>query len=254
MKTPSELIRACYHAYETKDRSAIEPLLSNDFTFSSPLDDNISRERYFERCWPNSEHVESIEIEKLFIHGDEAFAQYVEHAKGQPDFRNTEFFTMRDGKITHVDVYFGAEIDTAAEAENEVRRVIESWAAAIRRKDVAGVTKCFADESVRFELAPPLQDSMPLRESLKAWFATFHGNIGYEIRDLTIHASGDLAYCHSVNHLTGTKVDGERPNVWFRVTLCLRQFDARWLITHTHESVPFYMDGSFKAAIDLHPE
>jgi len=27
----------------------------------------------------------------------------------------------------------------------------------------------------------------------------------------------------------------------------------RWLITHEHESVPFLMDGSFQAAIELKP-
>src|SRR5262245_60274246 len=50
------IVRACFTAYERKDRALIELLLAPDFTFSSPLDDCISRERYFERCWPNSEH------------------------------------------------------------------------------------------------------------------------------------------------------------------------------------------------------
>jgi ketosteroid isomerase-like protein len=254
MKTPSELIRACYHAYETKDRGALEPLLADNFTFSSPLDDNISRETYFERCWPNSDHVESIKVEKLFVDGDEAFAQYVEHAKGQPEFRNTEFFTIRDGKIAHVDVYFGTEVDTKSTAEADIRRAIESWAEALRRKDVEGVMKHFAQNSVRFELAPPLQTNMPLRENLESWFATFRGDIGYEIRDLVITTAADLAYCHSFNRIAGTKVDGEHPDVWVRETLCLREVDGRWLITHMHESVPFYMDGSVKAAIDLKPE
>ena len=36
-------------------------------------------------------------------------------------------------------------------------------------------------------------------------------------------------------------------------TLGFRKIDDEWTITHEHSSVPFYMDGSFKAAIDLKP-
>ena len=41
--------------------------------------------------------------------------------------------------------------------------------------------------------------------------------------------------------------------MWFRNTLCLRKAGDAWKIAHGHESVPMYMDGSFKAAIDLEP-
>jgi ketosteroid isomerase-like protein len=37
------------------------------------------------------------------------------------------------------------------------------------------------------------------------------------------------------------------------VTLCFRKIDGEWRITHEHESVPFYMDGSVRAAVDLEP-
>ena len=43
-------------------------------------------------------------------------------------------------------------------------------------------------------------------------------------------------------------------DLWFRATLGFRKIDRKWTITHEHSSVPFYMDGSFKAAIDLKPE
>ena len=72
MKTPAEFARACFTAYETKDRPALEALLAADFTFTSPLDDCIDRDAYFERCWPNiercwpnSRHLDRFEIESL---------------------------------------------------------------------------------------------------------------------------------------------------------------------------------------------
>ena len=42
-------------------------------------------------------------------------------------------------------------------------------------------------------------------------------------------------------------------DLWFRATLGFRKIDGKCAITHEHSSVPFYMDGSFKAAIDLKP-
>jgi ketosteroid isomerase-like protein len=250
----SALVRACFTAYERKDRALIESLLAPDFTFSSPLDDHISRERYFERCWPNSEQTGTFKIEKLFVQGNEAFVQYYARPTGgRAPFRNTEFFTVRNGLITHVDVYFGSETGTAA-AEEEIRGVIESWARAIRKKDVDGVLRHFADDSVRFSLAPPLQDTTPGSRNLEDWFATWRGDIGYEIRDLQICTAASIAYAHSLNHLTGTKCNGEPDaDLWYRKTLCFRQLDGHWRITHDHESVPFKMDGTFQAAIDLKP-
>lgn len=252
MKTADEQIRACYAAYENKDRAAIEAILSDDFTFSSPLDDNIDRETYFKRCWPNSEHLDKFDIKQIFTQASYAFVRYECQPKGQPKFQNTEFFTFDGDKIKHVDVYFGSETGEAA-AEAEIRSVVEAWAEGIRQKNVEAVAVHFAPDSVAFLLAPPLVADEPIRKNLTEWFATFSGPIGYELRDLKIATSGDLAYCHSLNHLTGTKNDGEKPDVWFRETLCLRQLKGQWLITHAHESVPFYMDGSLKAAVDLKP-
>ena len=34
----SDLVRKCFSAYELKDRRIIEDLLSDDFTFTSPID------------------------------------------------------------------------------------------------------------------------------------------------------------------------------------------------------------------------
>lgn len=137
-------------------------------------------------------------------------------------------------------------------SEGKIRATIDARANAIRDKKIQEVMACFTEDSVGFYLAPPLRQS-PHKEDLSGWFATWHGSIGYEMRDLTILSGDEFAYCHSLNHLTGTRTEGERTDVWYRETLCFRKVGDQWLITHIHESVPMYMDGTFVAAIDLKP-
>lgn len=45
-----QVARDSYRAYEPGDRALLERCLSEDFTFSSPVDDRIDRATYFERC------------------------------------------------------------------------------------------------------------------------------------------------------------------------------------------------------------
>lgn len=252
MNSFADLIRACFRAYETKDRSALESLLADDLTFSSPVDDNIDRETYFQRCWPNSEHLKSFEIEKILMEGNEAIVRYKATTHDGQSFRNVECFTIADDKICRIEVYFGS--DTAESVnENEIRTVVETWADNIRRKHVRSVTEQFLPNAVGFYLAPPLIAETPLGEKLADWFASFVGPIGLDLLDLTIVGSGDVAWCHALIHLTGTKTDGEKTDVWYRLTLCLRKAAGQWKIAHAHESVPFHMDGSYRAAVDLQP-
>jgi ketosteroid isomerase-like protein len=53
--------------------------------------------------------------------------------------------------------------------------------------------------------------------------------------------------------MQGTKTDGAKADLWFRQTFGFQRITGEWKIAREHESVPFYMDGSFKAAIDLTP-
>jgi PhnB protein len=137
--------------------------------------------------------------------------------------------------------------------EAQIRKVIDDWAYALRNKEANGVLSHYAPSLIHFSLAPPLLSPRADAKDLNAWFATWQGPIGYEIRDLNITVGGDAAFSHSLNRMRGTKTDGEKPDLWFRHTLGFRKISGAWKITHEHESVPFYMDGSFKAAVDLKP-
>jgi ketosteroid isomerase-like protein len=109
-KSLTDLIRIYFKAYETKDRSALESTLSDDFTFTSPYDDHIDHATYLERCLPNSNHTKAIHIRKLFDQANEAFVLYDLEPDNRQPFRNTEFFTGGGGKIKTIEVYFGSKM------------------------------------------------------------------------------------------------------------------------------------------------
>ncbi|MGH6861450.1 MAG: nuclear transport factor 2 family protein [Phyllobacterium sp.] len=134
-----------------------------------------------------------------------------------------------------------------------IASVIEDWSAAIRNKEAARALSHLTDDIVQFTLAPPLHYSGKQAEDIQGWFDTWDGPIGAEARDVEITAGDGVAFVRCLVRMTGTKTDGQRADLWFRQTLGLTKQDKAWKIAHAHASVPFYMDGSFKAAIDLEP-
>jgi ketosteroid isomerase-like protein len=142
--------------------------------------------------------------------------------------------------------------------EAQIRHLIGEQVIGMRARDAERLlTNCYAPEIVKFDLAPPLQHTGPELldvPSLQSWFNGFDGPIDYEIRDLAVTAGEDVAFAHSLNRLSTTPLGAtEKLDLWFRATVCLRKVDGTWRITHEHNSTPFYMDGSFRAALDLEP-
>jgi ketosteroid isomerase-like protein len=136
--------------------------------------------------------------------------------------------------------------------ETQIRKLIDDWAEALRNKNAEAVLSHYASPLVHFSLAPPLLSAESSAEGLNAWSGTWQGPIGYEIRGLSVTVGDDVAFSHSLNRIHGT-TNGEKSDLWFRHTLGFRKIRGKWKIAHEHESVPFYMDGSFKAAVDLKP-
>ncbi len=255
--TASRLVRQCYAAYESKDRTAIEKLLSDDFTFSSPLDDRIDKALYMRRCWPNSEHIRAFHIEKLFEKDNEVFVRYEGERFDGGKFRCTEFFRVEGNQIAEVQVYFASLLTPAnrkATDEARIRELIEDRAEAVRARNVEGTTANTAPDFVSFDVVNPLRRIGAGDSAKRAaeWFASFQGSIGYEIRDLSIAAGEDVAFSHCLNRFSGTTVGGGNIDMWVRATHCYRKVDGNWTLVHEHQSVPFDPE-SGKASLSLKP-
>jgi len=138
--------------------------------------------------------------------------------------------------------------------EDQIRAVIDGRMNCVRTRDVNGALACIAPDVLLFDVVNPLQahGSASSRQRTEAWFSSFLGPIGFEIRDLSIATGGDVAFSHSLNRYSGTKTGGVEIDMWVRATTCYRKIDGAWMITHEHQSVPF--DGeSGKASLDLTP-
>ena len=118
-----EIVRECYGAFVSGDRSLVERHLAEDFTFSAPPDVGIDRATFFERCWPNSGTIEAFEYERLFEAGDEVFVTYESTRTDGRRFRNTEIFGFDGDRICRQEVYFGWDVEgsprAAGAAESE---------------------------------------------------------------------------------------------------------------------------------------
>jgi len=141
--------------------------------------------------------------------------------------------------------------------EAEIRSLLAEFTGALRNKDADSAIALLAEDAITFDLAPPLEQGPYATHNpalLEEWFQTWKGPISSESRDLKLDVSGDVAYTYGLQHMTGTKIDGQEVDLWFRATACFRRQDGQWRITHMHNSVPFAMDGSERALLDLKPE
>lgn len=250
-----ELARSYFKAFERADRAAIEAALAPGFTFTSPYDDHISRDQWFERCWPHAGSLRFREPMKIVAEGDEAFVRYQADGAGTA-FANAELLRFEGDRLLSVEVFFGALPAGSAGAEEGIRALLAERVEALRVKDAARAVATLASDVVAFELAPPLAlgpEQARDPAGLEAWLAGWDGPVGIEMRDLRVEAGGGVAWCHSLNRLSGTLAGGRTVDMWMRSTLGLRKTEGAWTIAHGHTSVPFHMDGNFRAATDLRP-
>ncbi len=155
-------------------------------------------------------------------------------------------------RLTHT---IGDELRSNSMAEEaEIRQRIESWAEALRTKNVDVLMSHYASEIVIYDLAPPLQykGAVAYRKNWEDWFPTFQGPVGYEISDLNVTTSENVAFCRSLNRITGTRTSGEDANVWVRATVGFRKIAGIWMIIHEHFSVPIDMK-TFEGLLGLKP-
>jgi ketosteroid isomerase-like protein len=144
-----------------------------------------------------------------------------------------------------------------AEAEALIRERVEDYVKALRAKDIDGVMSLFAPNLVSFDIAPHFGALryFGAENKRRAWqeaFAIFTGPFNYEVHDLEVTTNGELAFVHSLNHVSATLTSGQITELWLRWTACLRRIDGDWVVVHDHVSVPADLEHG-QAVLNLTP-
>jgi uncharacterized protein (TIGR02246 family) len=134
----------------------------------------------------------------------------------------------------------------------EIEALFHQLTRAHAEHDGDAIVAAYEPDAVIYDLAPPLGRRGLTRDNVAAWLAGWEGPIQIDARDVNLIVDGDLAFVSAFNRMSGRQ-GGEDQDMWYRTTMCLRKSGGRWRIVCDHSSVPFYMDGSYRAAVDLKP-
>jgi uncharacterized protein (TIGR02246 family) len=133
-----------------------------------------------------------------------------------------------------------AETQNGSQDEADIRNLIESWAAAVRGKDLEGIFQSHSPDIVMFDVPPPFQ-SRGLEAYKKSWglfYSWTNETIPFDIQEMSVTAGRDVAFAVATMGCAEPGANGKPKSLDFRLTIGLRKIDGRWIITHEHHSVP----------------
>ena len=128
----------------------------------------------------------------------------------------------------------------SSEDEAAVRAVVETWLAAIRRRDIEGILQNHSPDIVMFDVPPPFQ-SRGLEAYRTTWdlfYSSTSVPVLFKPTEMSITASANVAFVVATMRCAGSKGNEEPEGLDFRLTMGLRKIDDRWTIIHEHHSVP----------------
>jgi uncharacterized protein (TIGR02246 family) len=130
--------------------------------------------------------------------------------------------------------------DSSSENEAAVRGVIESWTAAVRRRDIEGILENHSPDIVMFDVPPPFQSRgiEAYRQTWDTFFSWSSDPVSFDVTDMSITAGSDVAFVVATMRCAGPGEGGKSEALDFRLTVGLRKIEGRWTIMHEHHSVP----------------
>jgi uncharacterized protein (TIGR02246 family) len=132
------------------------------------------------------------------------------------------------------------ERHSGSEDEAAIRNVVESWTAAVRRRDFGGILQNHSSDIVMFDVPPPFQ-SKGIEAYKKTWdlfFSWSSDPVPFDITEMNITAGRDVAFVVAAMRCAEPGDAGAQKELDFRLTVGLPKIDGQWTITHEHHSVP----------------
>ena len=125
--------------------------------------------------------------------------------------------------------------------DNEVRKLLEQWARATRNGRLDEVLKHHSSDVLIYDVLPPMkyEGAAAYRRSWDDWQPNTQGEAQFELKDLSVVSSKDVAFAHCFIQCGGTLPNGETFEDLVRATFCLQNAEGAWKVTHQHISKPF---------------
>src|SRR5262249_49171078 len=132
------------------------------------------------------------------------------------------------------------DADQKRDDETAIRELIEGWAAAVRRRDVAGALHNHSADILMFDVPPPLKSEgiEAYRQTWDPFFSWSQEPVRFDIVEMRVTAGADVAFAAALMQCAGREVSGENIELDFRLTVGLQKIDGQWVVTHEHHSIP----------------
>ena len=121
----------------------------------------------------------------------------------------------------------------------EVRAVLDEVRNAVITRNVDRILEFYDKDARLFDVRDTLQHR-DLASYRAYWEECFRSakTYGYDLHDVEIDVSGDMAVCSMFSNCRGTTPDESKIESWLRVTDVLRKQGGSWKVVHEHVSVP----------------
>jgi uncharacterized protein (TIGR02246 family) len=130
--------------------------------------------------------------------------------------------------------------DSPSTDVQHIHALIERWAEAVRREDLAAIRADHDANILMFDVPPPF-----LSRGIDAYMATwqlFFANVAkpvtFAFEHIEITAGADVAFATAKGRCVNINRAGKREPLEFRLTIGLKKFDGNWRILHEHHSLP----------------
>jgi uncharacterized protein (TIGR02246 family) len=125
--------------------------------------------------------------------------------------------------------------------ENQIRTLIERWAAAVHAGDMDTVLADHAPDIVMFDVPPPhdgVRGIEAYRETWPEFFTWQARGASFELVELDVTAGEDVAFARALLRCGTQEELTAKPESRLRLTLGLRREGGRWVVAHEHHSFP----------------
>lgn len=129
----------------------------------------------------------------------------------------------------------------STKSKEEIRKCLDAFFSALSKKDIKQMMACYADDAIVFDVKPPFQT-----KGAVAWKHVWEASLPFfpevfkvEVKDLVIHAHGNIGLAHYLFKLVGKEKDHPAMQTWMRASTGYKLQQGNWKVIHEHASLPF---------------